>query len=510
MASAAYRSGGPLRDIGRGLTFRYPKPEIILSEILAPADSPSWVLDRGTLWNRVEAAEKRKDAQLAREIEFAIPLGIPRDQWADHVREYFRPMVDAGMVVDWNLHDKPGNPHVHALMTMRLVDGDGFAAKKERKWNDRTLVDQWRARWEGICNRVLDALGRPERVSRLSLAAQGIERTPQIHVGVTATAMEARGIPTERAQRNRKIKETNRERTESRRPRKSRPNPNRQPSPNRQPRTPRAADGRPRNQNASAERARRPRRRRELGATEGMAPTIREGIHPTGKTREAARDHRQGVDPKVRLDRPNSDPKPRTGMAAAIAAAASVARSVPVTPAVPGMDQHPSEPKPGLANQGVDSAPGGRPGGSSWKPPTRRSGGNTQPPNMAGIDAPSESRSRPATVPAFVGQPRINQTDGSPPSDPLEIRTDSDPDGGISLLPDGPGGGSAPLPTVPAPGPSVRGGIPDDDPMNFFSWEGEPAVQSEPQPDFDYWGGGDVDLDVEPPTLEQKPRKPKR
>src|SRR5437762_3465551 len=68
VASAAYRSGELLRDEHIGQDFDYTRKEgIEHSEILAAAQAPEWVFDRQALWNAVEACEKRKDAQLARE-----------------------------------------------------------------------------------------------------------------------------------------------------------------------------------------------------------------------------------------------------------------------------------------------------------------------------------------------------------------------------------------------------------------------------------------------------------
>ena len=74
VASAAYRSASELHDarLGRAHDFSN-KAGVIHSEVLLPKDAPVRLADRTTLWNEVEAGEKRKDAQLAREVEFSIP-----------------------------------------------------------------------------------------------------------------------------------------------------------------------------------------------------------------------------------------------------------------------------------------------------------------------------------------------------------------------------------------------------------------------------------------------------
>ena len=74
VAAAAYRAGESLADEERERTFDYSyKSEVIHSEIILPESAPKWMRDRQKLWNAVEAREQRQDAQVAREIEFALP-----------------------------------------------------------------------------------------------------------------------------------------------------------------------------------------------------------------------------------------------------------------------------------------------------------------------------------------------------------------------------------------------------------------------------------------------------
>ncbi len=81
VAAAAYRSGSKLHDTRQDLNFDYTqKSEVVFSEILLPDGAPSWMANREALWNAVEAGERRKDAQLARDIEFALPRELSREQ----------------------------------------------------------------------------------------------------------------------------------------------------------------------------------------------------------------------------------------------------------------------------------------------------------------------------------------------------------------------------------------------------------------------------------------------
>ena len=74
IAAAAYRSGERLRDeqANEQKFYQTRAERIEFTEILAPKDAPEWAHDRNALWNNAERAEKRKDAQLAREIEVSL------------------------------------------------------------------------------------------------------------------------------------------------------------------------------------------------------------------------------------------------------------------------------------------------------------------------------------------------------------------------------------------------------------------------------------------------------
>lgn len=205
-AAAAYRAGELIVDQRTGLSFDYSwRHGVIETAILAPADAPAWMRDRKQLWNAVEAAEKRKDAQLARDIELALPHELSAAAHRELVHQFVRAaFVDAGMVADVALHEPDArgdgrNFHAHVLLTMRRIEGNGFGPK-ERSWNDPAQLEQWRAQWAALVNNALESAGQVARVDHRSLAAQGIERLPQIHLGFAVSEMRRRGIATERAE----------------------------------------------------------------------------------------------------------------------------------------------------------------------------------------------------------------------------------------------------------------------------------------------------------------------
>ena len=114
LAAAAYRSASQLHDCRQDLTFDYAaKPDVTHSEILAPEGAPQWARDRELLWNAVEAGEKRRDAQVAREVEFALPEELKRSEAIALTREF----VVQGMVADLNVHWDQGNPHADVMLT---------------------------------------------------------------------------------------------------------------------------------------------------------------------------------------------------------------------------------------------------------------------------------------------------------------------------------------------------------------------------------------------------------
>ncbi len=240
VAAAAYRSGEKLTNEWDGLTHDYTKKGgVVHSEILLPAHAPPAFSDRSTLWNSVELSEKSNNAQLAREVEIALPVELSREEQTRLVREYCSSQfVSKGMIADFNLHDTGGgNPHAHILLTMRPLDEKGAWLPKSKKeyvldengekirlpsgryktrkvdlvdWNNRENAEVWRRAWADLANEFLAQNNRPERIDHRSYERQGIDQIPTVHVGVSATQMEKKGIVTERGELNRNIKAANR------------------------------------------------------------------------------------------------------------------------------------------------------------------------------------------------------------------------------------------------------------------------------------------------------------
>ena len=216
IAAAAYRAGTKLKDELKDKIFDYSRRSkgVVESTILAPDGAPEWVRDPARLWNRVEAGEKRKDAQLAREFILALPKELsPQAQFQAAVDWAKSQLVSLGMVAEISLHHPKNekNPHVHLLCPLRRLDGEAFSAKKAREWNDVGLLVKQRETWADAVNAALERAGSAERVDHRSLKDRGLDRTPEPKIGVAATAMKKRGVveDPERFQLVRRVKVEN-------------------------------------------------------------------------------------------------------------------------------------------------------------------------------------------------------------------------------------------------------------------------------------------------------------
>ena len=215
VAAAAYRSASRLRDdrLDRDQDFSN-KPGVVHSEVMLPENAPEEWRDRERLWNDVEAFEKRKDAQLCREVEFAIPREMNEAQGVELARDFVQSeFVDQGMIADLNVHWDTGadgmpKPHAHVMLTMRSVDADGFGPKV-REWNRTDLVERWRERWADHVNERLAELDIDARIDHRSLEAQGIDLEPQTKIGAAAQRMEAAGLEADRAEDHRRVAREN-------------------------------------------------------------------------------------------------------------------------------------------------------------------------------------------------------------------------------------------------------------------------------------------------------------
>lgn len=231
VAAAAYRAGEKLYDERQNLTHDYARRlGVEHKEILLPSDAPNWVqgIDREALWNAVEAGEKRKDSQTARELRIMLPRELDPADRIRVVREYVeRAFVAKGMVADVCWHNKTATdgldqPHAHVMLTMRpLVEG-GFGNKvrhdwvpdpggrthpdgrpvmvesNAHSWNSAEYYERCREDWENIANAALEKIGSTERIDRRSFLERGIARLPEPALRLAHYLKDLHGVMKER------------------------------------------------------------------------------------------------------------------------------------------------------------------------------------------------------------------------------------------------------------------------------------------------------------------------
>ncbi len=188
-AASAYRSGEKLTDERTGLVHDYThKKDIVYSEIFLPDNAPEIFKNREVLWNAVEIAEKRKDAQLAREFTVSLPRELTIKENKNLISEFVNAeFVKLGMIADVCFHndEKPDGerqPHAHIMLTLREVTQDGFG-QKVRTWNAKENLLLWREAWASAVNQHLALNGHDKQIDHRSYEAQGIGLEPQYKIG---------------------------------------------------------------------------------------------------------------------------------------------------------------------------------------------------------------------------------------------------------------------------------------------------------------------------------------
>lgn len=229
VACAAYRSGEKLVCNYYGKEQDYTrKTGVEHTQIYAPENTRTDLLNRQTLWNVVEKVETRKDSNLAREFEIAFPQELNAEQRKEMLNELCLELVKKhGVIVDAAIHaphtssgSDERNYHAHIMFTGRQIDlGTGnFAKKRNRdfnKENSSETVRWWREKFANIANKHLELAGYAATLDHRSYADQenGLEATT--HEGPKATQLRILGVTTEIALNNDAIKQRNAEKIKS-------------------------------------------------------------------------------------------------------------------------------------------------------------------------------------------------------------------------------------------------------------------------------------------------------
>lgn len=216
-AAAAYRGGYAIEDERTGRTFDYSRRVGVMDDtILVPNRAPEWARNGEDLWNAVELAERRKDAQVARENVVALPHELSYEQNREMLHRFVQEAyVRRGMAAQVSIHG-PGkegdhrNVHAHILLSTRQLTREGFKGTKTRSWNEKGTLEEWREQWANHLNHALEQAGVKERVDHRSYEEQGKDKMATQHLGPEAASMEREGQRTRIGDHNRAAKEFNR------------------------------------------------------------------------------------------------------------------------------------------------------------------------------------------------------------------------------------------------------------------------------------------------------------
>ncbi|WME83652.1 MobA/MobL family protein [Stenotrophomonas maltophilia] len=217
VAAAAYRGGLLLSDVITGQQHDYRRRSgVVETFCLAPPDAPDWALVPGELWPVAEAAERRKDATVAREFELSLPHELSDEQRAHLAFSIAEALVDRyQFAIQASIHS-PGTPdglnhHVHLLASTRRIGPDGFGEKTREL--DGGVSGKVQVQWvremvAETTNAHLEAAGLTVTIDHRSLAEQAraasdrgnelqaaaLSREPTKHLGKAATALSRKGM----------------------------------------------------------------------------------------------------------------------------------------------------------------------------------------------------------------------------------------------------------------------------------------------------------------------------
>jgi hypothetical protein len=147
-----------------------------------------------TVWMNAQEAADRKNGRVCDKLMLALPRELDADQRAALITAFAEEVTRTRAAWFAAVHDRgkdARNPHCHLV----IRDRDPETGKRIMNTSERGSTQQFREQWSAACNRALAAAQRQERVTHLSLEAQGLKRTATIHEGVRARRLSAENRP---------------------------------------------------------------------------------------------------------------------------------------------------------------------------------------------------------------------------------------------------------------------------------------------------------------------------
>ena len=181
-----YITGLRLHDPYFEETYDRGRSDILDYRIFLPDGSPAEYYDLQHLCDEIEGHEHRTNSQTAMCYTASLPNELSMQEKIRIVEEYAQEFfLPYGLCVIASIHNRgkndpeQRNPHVHFVVPFRRVGSDGFYGNKDRENNRKERLQELREGWSDIVNQAYERNNCPERVSHLSLEAQGEDREPK-------------------------------------------------------------------------------------------------------------------------------------------------------------------------------------------------------------------------------------------------------------------------------------------------------------------------------------------
>lgn len=234
VAAAAYRGGLFLIDHLTGKRHDYRRRGgVVETFCIVPEDAPDWAVVPSELWPAAEAAETRRNSTVAREFEVALPHELTDERRSNLAEAIGKALVGRyGFALQASIHS-PGsrdglNHHVHLLATTRRLTSEGFGEKTRELdggASGKTEIEWVRKTIATTINEHLASAGFDIRIDHRRLEVQAeaamergawgeaiaLSRAPTKHLGRTASALERKGMLTDRAADNARVVHENEE-----------------------------------------------------------------------------------------------------------------------------------------------------------------------------------------------------------------------------------------------------------------------------------------------------------
>jgi hypothetical protein len=197
--------------IAREGKYQSDKNELAYSE---SGHMPVWANENPKEYWKTADTYERANGRLCVHIEFALPTELSQEQQTELAKNFCQKISHSNgnklpysMAIHKGQSKGENNPHCHLMINERINDGidrnpyDWFrranpknpatgGAKKTDELQHKLWLQNTRKLWAEIANQALEKIGHKTTIDHRTLAAQGIEREPQYHLGPAAAAME--------------------------------------------------------------------------------------------------------------------------------------------------------------------------------------------------------------------------------------------------------------------------------------------------------------------------------